>query len=167
MLCLCRQTHKKNSISLKGKPLCSIYKGKMEQDTVLEFTGIFTQEGTAPCLRLVLLKWRGSRRWLGSVHVGTHYQPALHPYFQPDLVLLQQFQSQAVVQDRINKVQNETEEQTYTSQTNQERKFLDEEKKAKFFTSKFTFKCTVISSYLPVYDQILFFQTCHHTLPKF
>lgn len=98
-----------------------------------------------------------------------HYQPALHPYFQPDLVLLQQFQSQAVAQDCINKeVQKETEEQTfYTNQTNQEWKFLDEEKKAKFFTNKYIFKCTVVSSYLPVYDQILFFQTCHHTLPKF
>jgi len=35
VLCLCRQTHKKNSISLKGKPFCSVYKGKMEQDRVL------------------------------------------------------------------------------------------------------------------------------------
>lgn len=59
-------------------------------------------------------------------------QPAFHPYSQPAPVLLQQFQ------DYINKkLQNKTEEHIFhTSKTNQEWKFLNEEKKAKFCPGK-------------------------------
>lgn len=103
----------------------------------------------------------------GNEQAGPASPACASPRFPARLAIIQQFQSRAVAQDFINKeVQNETEKQaSYPSQTSQERKFLEEEEKAKSFMSKFT--CTVISSYSPVYDQILFFQTCHHMLPKF
>lgn len=60
-----------------------------------------------------------------------HYHSAM--YFQLDLVSPQQFQSQDIAQDCINKdVQNETKGQAlYTSQTNHKWKTVDVKNKAK------------------------------------
>lgn len=118
----------------------------MEQDTVSEFTGIFTQECSALCLRWLLLQFRDTRSWLGTGNAA-----CTSPYSQPAPVLIQQFQNY-INKTEKKTLQYKTEEQTFctgrnnqefpfpflvTGRTKQEWKFLNEERKANFFPSKF------------------------------
>lgn len=118
----------------------------MEQDTVSEFTGIFTQECSALCLRWLLLQFRGHKKLAG------HWECSLHITLFPACPSINPAISELYKQNRKKPLLCKTEEQTFytgrnnqefpfpflvTGRTKQEWKFLNEEKKAKFFPSKF------------------------------
>lgn len=138
MLCLCRQTHKKNSISLKGKCFVPYTKERWNR------TQCQNSQGFSP-RNALLCVWGGfscnsgdTRSWLGT---GNAACPSINPAI-----------SELYKQNRKKPLLCKTEEQTFctgrnnqefpfpflvTGRTKQEWKFLNEERKANFFPSKF------------------------------